>query len=150
MLQSPPYDLSDDPAWVIEQETKFLGCPVSLSRIDAADTSIANTTCKEILNGKVGKGLCVAANVNRLANYRVKKGKTQGQLMAFLTIEDESCSIDSVVIFPEAREKYKYVLYEGNNLLFCGNVQKDNSFIVDKIHEIQLDIYGLGATIILK
>lgn len=136
MLESPPYDLSDDPAWVIEQETKFLGCPVSLSRIDAADTSIANTTCKEILNGKVGKGLCVAANVNRLANYRVKKGKTQGQLMAFLTIEDESCSIDSVVIFPEAREKYKYVLYEGNNLLFCGNVEKDNSFIVDKIHEI--------------
>ena len=136
MLESPPYDLSDDPAWVIEQETKFLGCPVSLSKIDAADTSIANTTCKEILNGKVGKDLCVAANVNRLATHRVKRGKTQGQLMAFLTIEDESCSIDSVVIFPEAREKYKYVLYEGNNLLFCGNVEKDNSFIIDKIHEI--------------
>jgi len=136
MLKSPPYDLSDDPAWIIEQEAKFLGCPVSLSRIEAADTSIANTTCKDILNGKTGKNLCVAGNVNRMATHKVKKGKTQGKLMAFLTIEDDSCSLDSVVIFPEAREKYKYVLYEGNNLLLCGNVEKDNSFIVDKIHEI--------------
>ena len=56
--------------------------------------------------------------------------------MAFLTIEDSSCSLDSVVVFPEAREKYQYVLYEGNNLLLCGEVQKDNSFIVEKVHEI--------------
>tara|TARA_B100002019_G_scaffold112988_1_gene97308 strand:- start:1738 stop:3297 length:1560 start_codon:yes stop_codon:yes gene_type:complete len=136
MLQNPPYDLTDDPAWIIEQENKFLGCPVSLSKIESSDTSSANTSCKEILDGKFGKDICIAANVNRVTSHKVKKGKTKGKLMAFLTIEDSSCSLDSVVIFPEAREKYQYILYEGNNLLLCGEVQKDSSFIVDKVHEI--------------
>ena len=137
MLVNPPYDLADDPAWIIEQEIKFLGCPISLSRIESSDTSMANTTCKDILNGKTGNNICVAANINRVANYKIKKGKSEGKTMCFLTIEDESCSLDSVVVFPDARDKYQYVLYEGNNLLFYGKVdKKDNSFIIEKIHEI--------------
>jgi DNA polymerase III alpha subunit len=136
MLDNPPYDLSDDPSWIIDQEAKFLGCPVSLSRIESSDTSTANTSCKDITNGKTGQGICVAANINRLATHKVKKGKTKGKTMAFLTIEDETCSLDSVVVFPEAREKHQYILFEGNNLLFCGSVKKDSSFIIEKIHEI--------------
>lgn len=136
-LQTPPYSLDDSPSWIVDQEKKFLGCPVSLSKIETSDTSSANTTCKEIIDGKTGKDLCVVGNVNRLATCKVKKGKTAGQLMAFLTIEDETCSIDNVIIFPEARQKYEHVLYEGNNLLFCGEVsKKDGSFIIQKIHEI--------------
>ena len=136
MLKFPPYDLSDDPAWIIEQENKFLGCPISLSKVESSDTSSANTSCKDVLNGKTGKDICIAANLNRVNNYKVKKGKTKGKTMSFLTIEDTTCSLDSVVIFPEAREKYQYVLYEGNNLLLCGEVEKDSSFIVNKVHEI--------------
>ena len=136
LIKNPPYSLDDAPAWIIEQENKFLGCPVSLSRIDAADTSVANTLCKDVLNGKTGKNLCIAANVNRVATTTVKRGKTKGKKMAFLTIEDNTCSLDSVVVFPEAREKYQYIIYEGNNLLLCGDVSRDNSFIVNKIHEI--------------
>lgn len=136
MLENPPYDLSDDPAWIIEQENKFLGCPVSLSKVESSDTSSANTSCLEVLNGKSGDGICIAANINRVNTHKVKNGKTKGKTMAFLTIEDASCSIDNVVIFPEAREKYQYIIYEGNNLLLCGKVEKNSSFVVDKIHEI--------------
>jgi DNA polymerase III alpha subunit len=136
LIKNPPYSLDDDPAWIIEQENKFLGCPVSLSRIDAADTSVANTLCKDVLNGKTGKDLCIAANVNRVSVTTVKRGKTKGRKMAFLTIEDNTCCLDSVVVFPAARDKYQYIIYEGNNLLLCGDVAKDNSFIVNKIHEI--------------
>lgn len=136
-LLNPPYALDDSPSWIIDQERKFLGCPISLSKVEAVDTSSANTSCKDIINGKTGDNLCVAANINRLATFKVKKGKTQGQTMAFLTIEDETCSIDNVIIFPEVRKNYEFILYEGNNLLFCGNVSKlDSSFIVEKIHEI--------------
>ena len=72
-----------------------------------------------------------------MSEYKVKKGESQGKMMAFLTIEDETCTLDSVVIFPKIKEKYKYVLYEGNNLIFCGSVTGgDTSFIIDKIHEI--------------
>lgn len=136
MLKNPPYDLADDPAWIIEQENKFLGCPISLSKVESSDTSSANTSCKDVLNGKTGKGICIAANVNRVNTHKVKNGKSKGKMMAFLTIEDATCSIDNVVIFPEAREKYQYIIYEGNNLLLCGEIEKSNSFVVDKVHEL--------------
>ena len=137
LLLDPPYDLNDDPNWIIDQESRFLGCPVSLTRVEASDTSAANTTCKDIVNGKKGKGLCVVGNVQRMADYVISKGDSKGKLMSFLTIEDDTCVLDSVVIFPKIKQKYKYVLYEGNNLIFCGSVaQHETSLIVDKIHEI--------------
>jgi DNA polymerase III alpha subunit len=138
MLKNPPYSLSDDPAWVIEQETKMLGCPISLSRVDAVDTSVANTTCKDVVDGKKGKNICIVANVQRIANHKINKAnsKQKGRTMSFLTIEDATCSLDSVIVFPDARDKYQYILYEGNNLMLCGEIDKDSSFIVEKIHEI--------------
>ena len=72
-----------------------------------------------------------------ISDYKIKKGDSQGKIMSFLTIEDDTCILDSVIVFPEVKEKYKYILYEGNNLILCGSVSnKDTSFIVDKIHEI--------------
>lgn len=137
LLENPPYDLEDEASWIIDQETKFLGCPVTVTKVETVDNSAANTTCKEILDGKKGEGLCVVANIQRISEYKIKKGESQGKLMAFLTIEDDTCILDSVVIFPKIKEKYRYVLYEGNNLIFCGSVSdKDTSLIVDKIHEI--------------
>jgi len=138
MLENPPYDLSDDPSWIVEMEKKFLGCPISLSKIDEVDTSTSNTTCKDIMNGKFGKGICIVANVTRMADHKIKKkgSKQLGKVMSFLTVEDASCALDSVIVFPDTREKYQYILYEGNNLMLCGEVERGNSFIVDKIHEI--------------
>jgi DNA polymerase III alpha subunit len=137
LLNDPPYDLNDDPSWLIDQEVKFLGCPVTLSKIDTSDTSAANTTCKEIVNGKNGNNLCVVANIQRVADYKITKGDSKGQTMSFLTIEDDTCILDSVIAFPGVKQKYKYILYEGNNLILCGSVAKnDSSFIIEKIHEV--------------
>jgi DNA polymerase III alpha subunit len=137
LLINPPYDLTDDPSWIIDQETKFFGCPVSISKIESSDTSAANSTCKEIINGKKGKNICIVANIQRVSDYTIKKGESKGQIMSFLTIEDDSCSLDSVIIFPKIKEKYRYLIYEGNNLIFCGSVNKDDAtFIIDQIHEI--------------
>lgn len=136
LLINPPYDLEDEARWIIDQETKFLGCPITMTKVETADNSAANTTCKEIINGKKGDDICVVANIQRLADYTIQKGESKGKMMSFLTIEDDTCVLDSVVIFPSVREKYKYVLYEGNNLIFCGSVAKqDTSLIVNKIHE---------------
>ena len=137
LLNNPPYSLDDDAGWLIDQEVKFLGCPVTLSKVDISDTSAANTTCKEILNGKTGNNLCVVANVQRVADYKISKGESKGKMMSFLTIEDDTCVLDSVIAFPKIKQKYKYIMYEGNNLILCGSVAKnDSSFIIDKIHEI--------------
>lgn len=136
-LKNPPYCLDDSPLWIITEEAKILGCPISLSSIESSDISFANTSCKEIINGKTGESLCVAGNIKRLSVCKVKKGKTKGETMCFVTIEDDTCSVDNLVIFPVTYKEYEFVLYEGNNLLFCGKISKNgDSFIVDKIHEI--------------
>lgn len=137
LIENPPYDLEDDAGWIIDQETKFLGCPITVTKVETADNSAANTTCREILDGKKGQDLCIVANIQRMSDYTIKKGESKGKLMSFLTIEDDTCMLDSVVIFPRVREKYKYVLYEGNNLILCGSVTgEDTSLIINKIHEV--------------
>jgi DNA polymerase III subunit alpha len=135
-IQNPPYELSDDPEWLIEQEKKFLGCPISLSKVESSDTSHSNTTCKEVLEGKHGKDICIVANVSRLQKHKCKKGESKGKEMCFLTIEDESCSIDNAIIFPKVLDKHRFIIDEDVNLLFCGEVEKNGSFIINKIHEI--------------
>jgi len=136
-LKNPPYSLEDTPSWIVSQERKLFGCSLSLSGIESSDTSSANTSCKEIFNGKTGKFLCIAANIKKITTYKVKNGKSAGELMSFLTIEDETCVLDNVVIFPLVRKQYEHCLYEGNNLLICGAVNKNKpGLIVDKIYEI--------------
>lgn len=137
MLKNPPYDLEDDPEWVIDQEVKYLGCPVSMSKIEATDVT-GNTTCKELVDGKKGKNITIAANITRVFNTKVKKeGPSFGKEMSFLTIEDDTCCLDTVVVFPEVREESKYSLYEGNNVIITGSSEKgDGSLIVEKISDI--------------
>ena len=136
-ILNPPYSLEDNPAWIVSQEKKLFGCPLSLSSIESSDTSSANTTCKEIYNGKTGKFLCVAANIKKINVCKVKNGKSKGELMNFLTIEDETCVLDNIVVFPLVKKQYDYCLYEGNNLLLCGSVnKKQGGFVVEKLYEI--------------
>jgi DNA polymerase III alpha subunit len=72
-----------------------------------------------------------------MTTCKVKNGKSAGELMSFLAIEDETCVLDNVVVFPLVRKQYEHCLYEGNNLLICGSVNKDKpGFVVDKIYEI--------------
>lgn len=137
-LKNPPFELVDDPQWVIESEIAMLGCPLSMSKIETSETVFtSNSSCKEIVDGKFGSNISVAGNVYRVNNHKTKKGKSAGEMMSFLTIEDESGSLDSVIIFPKVRKQYSWLLYEGNNLLFHGEVKRgEGSLLVDKIHEI--------------
>jgi DNA polymerase III alpha subunit len=53
--------------------------------------------------------------------------------MSFVSIEDQSGSLDSVIFFPEVYAKYKHHLFENNILIFVGNKSKTkDGLIVDK------------------
>jgi len=57
--------------------------------------------------------------------------------MAFLSVEDSTCELDDVIIFPEALEKNKDLLYHGNTVLLSGSVEKkDDAFIIKKVSQI--------------
>jgi len=69
---------------------------------------------------------------------KTKKGKNPGQTMAFLTVEDSSGSLDSVVVFPDPWNKHKNLLIEKNTVSIIGEVkQRDRgSFIVNEVKQI--------------
>ena len=57
--------------------------------------------------------------------------------MAFLSVEDSTCELDDVIIFPEALEKNKDLLYQDNTVLLSGSVEKkDDAFIIKKVSQI--------------
>ena len=138
MAEKPPYDLTDHPSGIAATEEKYLGCALTYSRTDAIDSTIATSTCKEVaVGGKTGK-VTLLIQINSLREYKTKKGKNPGELMAFLSVEDGSASLDSVILFAEAYDKYKSLLFEGNTVLIFGQIstKKDRSLIVNKVSDI--------------
>jgi len=140
-LDNPAYSLDDTPDWVAQTEQQYLGVPITYSKVDSCDTSSANTTCKEFVNGG-RKSAALAVSINAVRNYTIKKGKMKGEDMAFLEVEDHSSPLDNVVIFPENLEKYKSLLYEGNTVLLSGNRSKkegqrnNDSLIIERVRQI--------------
>tara|TARA_R110002110_G_scaffold413924_1_gene642395 strand:- start:152 stop:1708 length:1557 start_codon:yes stop_codon:yes gene_type:complete len=132
-LENPCYSLDDDPEWVIREEENYLGVPITYSRVDSSDTSRANATCKDIINGRGGK-VKLGVTVNTVRKYITKKGDE----MAFLSVEDSTGSIDNITIFHDQWSEYKNILYENNNVLIIGKKEdaKKDGIIVEKVLEI--------------
>tara|TARA_Y100000389_G_scaffold180197_1_gene194827 strand:- start:1496 stop:3034 length:1539 start_codon:yes stop_codon:yes gene_type:complete len=136
-LDSPFYDLSDSAATIADQEFKFLGCSITCSKTDYVMSS-QNFMCKDVSKGTIKGKVALAVHINSLREYKTKKGKSPGQLMAFLAVEDSSGELDSVTVFPEAYKEHKDVLIEGNTVLINGEVSKKDktSIIINKASQI--------------
>ena len=113
-LEDPPVSLHDDPEWIVRTEENYYGVSLTFSKVESSDTSRADTTCKDLINGKEGK-VMIAATVSETRKYVPKKGNNAGNEMGFLEIEDATGSVDNITLFNEAWIKYKNVLYNGNN-----------------------------------
>jgi DNA polymerase III alpha subunit len=135
LLNNPPFSLQDSPEWISDQEDMLLGCPITCSKIDMYDISMTNCNCKDIKNRNyLNDNLTLAVEIDRINTVKTKKGKNAGSNMAFLSVNDGSGSLDSVVLFPEQYAKYKQVLYEGNIIVLKGKSnKKDDSFVVEKV-----------------
>tara|TARA_R110000824_G_scaffold199900_3_gene383952 strand:- start:23880 stop:27038 length:3159 start_codon:yes stop_codon:yes gene_type:complete len=136
-LDKPMYSLADDINWIAATEEKFMGISLTCSKSDAIDNSLVNSSCKDVFQGSFTGKANLAVQINSIREYKIKNGKSRGKTMAFLSVEDGSATLDSVVIFPESYQKYKNVLFEGNTVIIMGKTssKKDNSLIVDKVCE---------------
>ena len=64
-----------------------------------------------------------------------EKGKDIGSEMAFVTINDGTASIDSVIFFPEHYKKYRNQLFEGNIVIVKGAKSKTkDGLVVEKVY----------------
>ena len=139
--ENPSYSLRDEPEWVVRTEENYLGVSLSHSRIESYNTSLANTTIKEFSSGKRGN-VKMAVTISDVKKYVTKRGKMKGVEMAFICAEDHTGTIDTITVFADNWQKFKNVLYEGNNVILKGqdsrNIrnQIDDGFIVEDVIEL--------------
>tara|TARA_R110000824_G_scaffold133050_1_gene295681 strand:- start:242 stop:943 length:702 start_codon:yes stop_codon:yes gene_type:complete len=138
ILDHPPHDLKDNIPLIAQNEEKYLSCALTCNKTDGFDINFSSSLCKDIAKGTITGKVKLAVQVNTVRPYKTKRGKNPGQLMAFLSIEDGTGSLDSVTIFPEAYEKYKDLLIERNTVLIDGEISKkeNTSVIVNKVSQI--------------
>ena len=129
----------DLPSWLARQEEKYLGIAITCAKVDEYDTSRGNCTCKEFLDGFDSRnGIRIAAQVDAVREWKVKNGRSSGQMMAFITMSDGTCSLDNTVMFVEDWAKYKERIEEGNILLFQRTKDaKRGGLIISKVSKIK-------------
>jgi DNA polymerase-3 subunit alpha len=137
-LDNPFYDIQDKAGGIAMDEEKYLSCGLTCNKVDGLDLNMVTNLCQDVANRMITKKVNLGVEIVRIKVVKTKNGKTPGQEMAFLTVEDGSGSLDDVVIFPEAYEKYKNLILENNTVLLIGEVNsKDkSSLIVNQVSQI--------------
>ena len=138
-LLNPGYELVDLPGWKARKEEHYLGVSLTCARVDEYDTSRANCTCKEYIDGfNSQKGIRIAAQIDSIREWKIKKGNSKGQKMAFITASDGTCSLDNITMFSEEWAKHQQNITEGSILLLMGNRDiKRGSFLVKSVSKIK-------------
>ena len=128
------YELIDLPGWLAQKEEQFLGVALTCNKVDEYDTSGANCTCKEYIDGFEGKSIRIAAKIDVVREWKIKNGQSKGQMMGFLTISDGTCSLDSVTMFSDEWLRYRKLVEQGNVALFIGSRDaKRGSFLIKSV-----------------
>lgn len=131
----PPRSLTDSPEWISDSEYMALGCSITCSKIDMYDISMTNATCKDFKNGAIKQNVIIGGEIDYINITKTKSGKNPGLEMAFITLVDNTGSLDSVVFFPDQYREYRNVLFQGNVIIIKGNRSKTgDSLIVEKCY----------------
>jgi len=130
-LDFPPHSLEDSIEWIADIENMLLGYSISCTKIDMYDISMVSCSCKEFKTNKThNKTIMIAGEIEAVRTVKTKKGKDAGSEMAFVSINDGTASVDSVVFFPESYRQFRNFLFEGNILIIKGQRSKNNDGLI--------------------
>jgi DNA polymerase-3 subunit alpha len=138
-LKNPMYNLIDSPGWIAQTEKFYMGICLTPVHIESGDTSMVDTSCREILSGDARGQVTIGITVTELYEHAVKRGKTAGQLMGFVTGDDGTSELNSIIAFPEQFKKFRHLLLVGNSIIVEGKVQtKDGevSLLIDNVTQV--------------
>ena len=126
----------DSVAQILMWEKHYLGATLSGSMADLNRAmSGARNSCKEIGTGKVKEkdwvDLCVV--VESIKEVTVKRGKTQGKLMAFVTISDSTYSLDGSCAFPDLYDKMRASGIDVGDVVSVTGKMSDRGLIINKM-----------------
>jgi DNA polymerase III alpha subunit len=121
---------------ILQWEKHFLGTTLSGSMADLQKTMAgARHTCIQVGTNKLGKDarveLCVV--VEEVREIVVKKGKTQGRVMAFMTVSDSSYSLEGACAFPDTYENMKSLGVQIGDVIFVDGKTSDRGLIINKV-----------------
>lgn len=133
-LAKPPHKLIDDALWISSTERELLGISITSTALDTCKTVISTHQCKDVVDGYRGK-VMLGVEIKTSREHLTKKGKSAGKKMAFLSITDNSATLNNVVCFAETWEKYSHMLYTGATVVIEGKADKD-SVIVNRVISI--------------
>lgn len=134
-LREPPHPLDDTPILINKWEKDLIGVAITYSDIEARSLTgiYVDTTCKEFNDGKNGKNMRFAVSLKSVKEHKAKNGKN----MAFLSCQDDSDVINSVVVFPDVYEEIANLLQANNTVVISGDRSKDGkSLVVNKVMQI--------------
>jgi DNA polymerase-3 subunit alpha len=133
LLCNPPYSLTDKIEWLADSENSLLGANITCSKLDIYDVGSTNCNCKTFKTSLLKENIIIVGEIANISITKTKTGKNPGLEMAFITIEDQYGTLDTVVFFPEAFSQYKTHLFIDNILVFVGNKSKSkDGLIVEK------------------
>lgn len=137
-LKNPFYGVKDSVATISQDEESLMGCALTCSKVDDTEEAAYAIMCRDIANGAITGKANIVVSISSVRQYKTKKGKNPGQLMAFVCAEDSSGMLDSITVFPETFEEYKDLLVEGNTVLINGEISKRDktSIIVNKVRQV--------------
>ena len=126
----------DTVAQILMWEKHYLGATLSGSMADLNRAmSGARNTCKELGSGQIAAGtfvdLCVV--VEAMREVTVKRGKTQGRQMAFVTLSDSTYSLDGSCAFPDLYDKIKVAGIDVGDVVSVGGKMSDRGLILNKM-----------------
>lgn len=133
-LENPPHSLNDTPAFKVNSEVEFLGCPISTSSLEACFVT-GDTTVEDFNNGKNTKDMKISVEISDTREYIIRNGKSVGKPMLFVSAFDETGMMQCVA-FSEVYQKYQNILLKGNTVLLHGNRSKEDSFTINKVVQL--------------
>jgi DNA polymerase III alpha subunit len=136
-LDDPMQTLEDDIRYICEQEDIYFGISLSYSISEVVGIN-TQYDCSTVLdNAPAGNDVVLCCSVSKFNEIKTKNGKTPGQLMAFVTLEDSSGRLDSAVLFPDQyHKKNKRYLYESSIVIVKGSVAKNREiFIIEELKQ---------------
>jgi DNA polymerase-3 subunit alpha len=146
-LKRPPISLEDTGNSKTESEQHYLGVAVTTTYVEDYEDIEVNCTCYMFANRKeTYRNIVLGVEVLSIREHTIKRGKTLGQKMMFLVVQDETGVLKNITVFPDALETYGHLLKERAVLYLTGT--RDNSFgsfnveTVSKMRSKQHNLYN--------
>lgn len=124
MLNEPPTSTEDNIQWIINKERAMFGVSISHNTYDKSSRYLANTTCQEIKDGKNTGNMYIVAEIIKKREFVVKNGVSKGEKMGYITVADETGTLDDIVIFPDLYNRHICEIYEGNLIMLKCYIKK--------------------------